>query len=180
MTENLTPAGRFSFAVSVLLGHEGGYTDNPHDHGGRTNFGITQRELDLCHERLGIASDVQHLTQANAETFYYSEWWDKYHYNAVNSLYIATKILDLCVNVGAFEGTLLIQRAVNACGHKLAVDGKFGALTIGALNEVSLHNREDDLKFEIQDEQKWYYEEIVENHPEQKVFLKGWLARAAF
>ena len=180
MTDNLTPAERFSSAVSILLQHEGGYTHDPEDHGGCTNFGIEQRELDLCHARLNLPADVKLLTKQNAEDYYKSEWWDKFNYNAVNSLYLATKILDLCVNVGAFEGTLLIQRAVNACGHKIAVDGKFGGLTIGAINEISLHNREEDLKFEIQDEQKWYYETIVEEHPDQKVFLKGWLARASF
>jgi len=174
----LTPAERYVSAVTALLEHEGGYSNNPADPCGATNFGITQRELTRCYSRLKLPADVKLLTKAQAKIYYKSEWWDKYHYEAINSLYIATKIFDMAVNMGAEQATLLVQRACNACGHNLKVDGILGGKTLGAINEISLHNREEDLKYELQDEQKWFYEHLTEEKPSLKVFLKGWLSRA--
>ncbi len=178
--KKFTPAERYNSAVAVLLNHEGGYTNIPDDPGGATNFGITQRELTRCYARLKLPSDVKKLSMPQAKIYYKAEWWDKYHYEAINSLYIATKIFDMAVNMGASEAHELVQRAVNACGHKVAVDGILGGLTIGAINEISLHNREEDLRYEIQDEQKWFYEHLVEEKPELGIFLKGWLSRASW
>jgi len=176
--EKLTPAERYNSAVIVLLNHEGGYSNHPKDPGGATNFGITQRELTRCYARLKLPSDVKSLTKVHAKIYYKSEWWDKYHYEAINSLYIATKIFDMAVNMGAEEAAILTQRACNACGHNLKVDGILGGKTLGVINEINLHNREEDLKYELQEEQKWFYEHLCEEKPTLKVFLKGWLSRA--
>jgi len=178
MDKILTPAERYNFAVGTLLGHEGGYSNNPADPGGATNFGITQRELTRCYARLKLPADVKLLTKPQAKIYYKFEWWDKYHYEAINSLYIATKIFDMAVNMGAQQAHILAQRACNWCGHDLKVDGILGGKTLGALNEITLHNREEDLKGELINEQKWFYEHLVEEKPTLKVFLKGWLKRA--
>ena len=49
-----------------------------------------------------------------------------------------------------------------------------------AINKIILHGREQDLMDEIVNEQKWFYEYLVDKHPDMKNFLKGWLNRAAY
>lgn len=180
LNKELSAAERFDFAADIVLEHEGGFTDNPRDPGKTTNFGITQRDLTRCYERLSLPNDVMYLTKPQAKIYYKSEWWDKYHYNAIDSLYFATKIFDMAVNIGAKQGHMLTQIACNACGHYLEEDGILGEKTFEAINEICLHNRMDDLKFELQNEQKWHYEYLVEQNPKLKVFLKGWLKRASW
>ena len=176
--DKLTPEKRFDYAVNVVLTNEGGYSDDIDDPGGETNFGITQSDLNDCAKVLNLPTEVNNLTSDDAKRLYRVMYWDKYHYEAINSLAIATKVFDLAVNMGAHQAHILAQRACNWCGHNLEVDGILGGKTIGALNEITLHNREEDLKGELINEQKWFYEHLVEEKPTLKVFLKGWLKRA--
>ena len=172
--------GRFNQAVQVILEHEGGYSDDPDDPGGETNFGIIQRELDTCYQKLELPAYVKNLTVDQAKIYYKSEWWDKYGFNTINSDYIATKVFDMAVNVGAHEAATLVQRAINYCGINLAIDGEFGGLTYGAINLICLHGDEANLKSELKDEQKWFYEHLVEEKPQLKKFLDGWINRAHY
>lgn len=178
----LTPQGRFDFAVNVLLGHEGGYSNDPDDPGGETNFGITQADLnEHMKDITSFPSNVKDLTKIEAEYFYKVVYWDKYNYNAINSLSIATKLFDMCVNMGAHEAHELAQRALGYCGYSsLAVDGILGGHTLAAINEVCLHGREEDLMNELINEAKWFYEHLVEEKPVLKKFLNGWIDRASW
>lgn len=180
-----TPQERFDYAVKPVFEHEGLFSNNPADPGGATNYGISLRFLknhgiDINDDGQIDLMDVKSLTPQKAKAIYKKYWWDKYHYEAINSLAIATKILDMAVNMGAEQATKLVQRAANYCGHNLVVDGILGAKTLAAINEISQHNREQDFMDEIIDEQKWFYEHLAEEKPALKVFLKGWLRRASF
>jgi len=180
MTDTLTPDGRFTFAFNALISHEGGYSNDKNDPGGQTKYGITQSELTKNYKKLGLPQDVKRLTLDHAKIYYKAVWWDTYHYNAINSLAVATKIMDMCVNVGQRQGALLLQRACNNTGHNLKVDGIMGGQTIGAVNEISLHNREEDLLDDLCEEQKAFYELIIGQHPTLKAFQNGWMKRAAY
>lgn len=176
----LTPQGRFNFAVNIILGHEGGYSNDPDDPGGETNYGITQIDLN---EHINLFPDfpknVKDLTKPQAEEFYKKVYWDKYNYNAINSLRIATKIFDMSVNMGAHEAHELTQRALAYCGYShIAIDGILGGITLGAINEICLHGRDQDLINELINESEWFYKHIVEKKPVLEKFLNGWLTRA--
>ena len=178
----LTPQGRFDHAVNIVLEHEGGYSNDPDDPDGETNFGITQAELkEHMKDFTSFPTDVKDLTRIEAEYFYKIVYWDKFHYDAINSLPIATKIFDMAVNMGAHEAHELVQRALGYCGYSnLVVDGVLGGHTLAAINEVCLHGREPDLMDEIINEAKWFYEHLVEEKPILNKFLKGWLVRASW
>ncbi|MBX9704870.1 MAG: hypothetical protein K5Q00_01335, partial [Gammaproteobacteria bacterium] len=45
MSQPITPQERYDYAASVVLLHEGKYTDHPADPGGATNYGISLRFL---------------------------------------------------------------------------------------------------------------------------------------
>ena len=60
-------AGGFPDAVERVLAREGGYSDNPADRGGRTNFGISSGAYpDL---------DVSKLTREQAKEIYKRDYW---------------------------------------------------------------------------------------------------------
>lgn len=182
MNDVLTPQGRFDYAVKVVLNHEGGYSNDPDDPGGETNFGITQADLkEHMNDFSLFPQDVKDLTQIEAEYFYKKVYWDKYNYNAINSLRIATKIFDMAVNMGAHEAHELVQRALGYCGYShLSIDGILGGHTLAAINETCLHGRDQDLMNELINEAKWFYEHLVEKKPKLKKFLNGWLKRASW
>ena len=181
MDDELSPCNRFNYAVNIVLQHEGGYTNDPADPGGKTNFGITEEDLQEHARALNLPLDVKELGKTEAEYFYKKVYWDEYHYDSINSLAIATKIFDMAVNMGAYEAHELVQKALRYCGHsQIEVDGILGAKTISAINEVCLHGREQDLHCELIDEQKWFYQYLVEEKPNLKVFLDGWLKRASW
>ena len=177
----LTPQGRFQYAVNIVLNHEGGYSNDEDDPGGETNFGITHLDLQAHAIELNLPLDVKNLTRIEAEYFYKKIWWDKYNYNAINSLPIATKIFDMAVNMGAHEAHILVQRALTYCGHsEIDIDGILGGKSFGAINEISQHGRQADFRIELINEAKWFYEHLVEEKPVLKKFLNGWLERAAW
>lgn len=177
----LSSQERFDSAVNVVLEHEGGYSNNPKDPGGETNFGITHIDLQAHARELNLPLDVKELTRVEAEYFYKKVYWDEYNYNAINSLPIATKIFDMAVNMGAHEAHELVQRALGYCGYSnISVDGVIGVHTLAAINEVTLHGRESDLMDELVNEAKWFYDYLVEEKPTLKKFLNGWLKRASW
>ena len=58
----------FQKAVQRLLGHEGGYSNDPEDRGGETNFGISSK----AHP--GI--DVKNLKEDEAKQIYLRDYWE--------------------------------------------------------------------------------------------------------
>jgi lysozyme family protein len=164
---------KFKFAIKVVLQHEGGLSENEHDAGGATNWGVSQRFADA--EKLNI--DVKNLTQAEAIAIYKKCFWDKYNYNALKGQYIATKVFDISVNCGPKQAAKMLQIACNDLGlDKVGVDGILGPKTIALANKVDQY----DLLNELREVQKQFYLNLVKNKPENKVFLTGWLFRAAW
>jgi type VI secretion system secreted protein VgrG len=180
MQSILTPQARFEYALNILLQDEGGYSDDVDDPGGATNLGITQEDLIDYHQKLGLPANVKDLTREDAAKFYKIMWWDRFHYEAINSLDIGTKVFDLAVNIGACEAHKLLQRALVRCGYStMTIDGILGPKTIAATNECTLHGREDDLMTELCEGAANYYATITEEDPKLYKFLKGWLRRAS-
>ena len=66
------------------------------------------------------------------EAFYEAQFWNTYEGQLQDP--IAERVLDTAVNRGATSGVKVLQRAVNACGGTLIVDGRWGPLTVAAAN----------------------------------------------
>ena len=169
---------RFDSAVAVVLAHEGGYTNNPADPGGETNYGITSYDLDCAGKSLDLPAEVKDITIDDAKRYYKSQWWDKYNFNAINPLPIATKIFDMAVDMGAHEAFTLVQRALAHTGEPVKVDGILGLKTIAAINELYLFCCDRVFKEELINSSIDFYEQLVAEKPSLKEFLPGWLARA--
>lgn len=64
----------FDEAFALVIGVEGGYTNNPADPGGETKFGISKRRYpDL---------DIKNLTIDQAKVLYKRDYWDEHDLDA--------------------------------------------------------------------------------------------------
>lgn len=85
---------KFGFALGLLFEVEGGYTNDPHDRGGRTKYGIAQNFDGRRHN-----IDVKNITRADAALIYYNDYWIESGANKEN-LYLATAIFNAYVHAG--------------------------------------------------------------------------------
>lgn len=158
----------FDNIFKYLLKVEGGYSDDKYDTGGKTKYGITEVEA----RKYGYTSHMRDLTLDIAEDIYFHKYFKKNRLDEINNGKIALSICDWTVNSGNY-GLTKAQLTLNELGFNLEVDGKFGNKTIQALNEVDV----DKFLNIYHNKQRQFYQNIVRNRPNQKVFLKGWLNR---
>lgn len=122
-------ADTFKQAIEFLLsdGIEGGYTDHPSDPGGKTNLGITQKELAAWRGRAVTEDDVRNLTHDEALDIYHTNYWMKCRCTDL-PLGLDIAVFDCGVNQGPYRAITLLQEAVGA-----KVDGQFGPKTLAAV-----------------------------------------------
>ena len=152
---------KFDDIIKVVLKHEGGYVNDPKDPGGETNFGIAKRS----HPDV----DIKELTEDEAKDIYKEHYWDK---NKVESLPEELRHIyfDMCVNQGKSRAVKILQRAANAKGADLKVDGGLGPKTIGAMEGVELQR--------VRAYRVKYYADLVTRKPILEKFYYGWFRRA--
>lgn len=150
----------FQTAIQVLFQHEGGLVTDPNDSGGTTNFGICQRwNPDL---------DIPNITQAEAETYYFTKWWKEYKLDQINDDDLACYMLDHGVNTGMAAVTCVVQRAIGA-----VVDGIMGPNTIALINARYFPGMLSVIQTGL-----WvHYQKIIEDHPGDAKFRDGWYTR---
>lgn len=165
----------FDLAVEWTLEHEGGWSDNPNDRGGKTRYGITEEVAK------DFGYDVRSLTPHQARSIYRAKYW---RHGELSSQRVATKVFDIGVNAGVSTGTTLLQRAVRRYGGEIEVDGLLGPRTIAAANKME----ETQLLHALVAEQVLYYAAIINNNykvrsaglttKDQSAFCLGWMRRA--
>ena len=115
--------------------------------------------------------DIKNLTKEDAKDIYKKDYWDR---NKVDELPDDLKhiFFDMCVNQGRGTAVKILQRACNAKGADLAVDGGFGPGTKGAIESYkpSLDR--------VRCYRLKHYYDLVNKRPEQERFLYGWYKRA--
>lgn len=113
----------FDDSFTRLLGSEGGYSNNPADPGGATNFGVTQAVA----RANGYAGDMRDFTQAQAKAIYRRLYWDAVKADALPDG-VRFDIFDGAVNSGVGQSVRWLQRAVGA-----EADGVIGPKTLAAV-----------------------------------------------
>jgi lysozyme family protein len=167
---------RFQYAVNVVLEHEGGLSNDKDDKGGITRWGISLRYLELEHidpngDGIIDAHDVRGLTKQEAIDIYKAHWWNKYSYNKIKDLRLATKVFDLAVNAGAVRAHKLLQQAIGT-----TVDGLLGPRTIAITNVQQAGEVLAQLRLEARE----FYLGLIQAKPIYEKYRNGWLARAAW
>lgn len=108
----------FDQAFERLLGHEGGYVNDPRDPGGETNWGISKRSYPNV--------DIKALTQDGAKAIYRRDFWAPVRADELPDL-VRFDVFDAAVNSGVSQSAKWLQRAAG-----VNPDGVIGAQTVAA------------------------------------------------
>lgn len=112
----------FPRALEVVLKLEGGYSDDPRDSGGKTQYGITEKVA----RSFGYSGDMRELTKQTAAEIYKQGYWLNCKCGELPyplSLYV----FDCAVNQGSDAAKKLLQAALN-----VKQDGLIGSVTLAA------------------------------------------------
>lgn len=114
-------------AVAILLRHEGGYSDNPADPGGKTMYGITERVA----RQHGYTGDMRDLPLSVATTIYRKQYWAMIKADDLPDE-LRFHVFDAAVNSGHVQAIKWLQRAAG-----VKDDGIVGPMTLKAAASVS-------------------------------------------
>jgi len=114
----------FRRAIPILLEEEGGLSDDPHDPGGLTKYGISQRSYPHV--------DIRALTPEAASEIYARDFWpacgaEELHWP------LCLFAFDHAVNAGPTAAIRCLQRAAHTPD-----DGRLGPLTLAAVGRAEL------------------------------------------
>ncbi len=111
-------------SLAFVLRWEGGFVDDPNDHGGRTMKGVTQRVYDAWRESKGQPrADVKKIADTEVAAIYSNNYWRKALCPVLQSN-IDMVQFDTAVNMGPNRAVKMLQQAVG-----VAPDGDFGPTT---------------------------------------------------
>lgn len=168
-------------ALTKLFGVEGGFQKDPDDNGNWTGgkAGVGR----LVGTKYGICAasypdeDIPNLTLDRAAAIYERDFWSPLRLSDVQNQTIATEIFDTAVNCGVGTAARIVQSAVNLTNYPepdIAIDGKIGPATIGAVNG---HKSPKAFYKALNGFQFVRYTEIVKANPKQEKFIRSWLGR---
>jgi len=113
----------FDTAFDRLMGHEGGYVNNPRDPGGETNWGVSKRSYP--------GEDIRAMTRERAKMIFRRDFWDRINADRFHDG-VAFQLSDLAYNSGAETAVRLFQRAL-----RVSDDGHWGPISQAAANAMS-------------------------------------------
>lgn len=116
----------FDQVFDRVVGHEGGYVNDPRDPGGETIWGISKRSYPKI--------DIKSLTRDDAKKIYYNDFWLPIRGISHDSMRF--QVFDAAFNHGFGNAIRILQRAVN-----VADDGYWGPVSQDAYDAST----EDDL-----------------------------------
>lgn len=168
--------------IDAIIKKEGGYSNDPEDAGGETNFGINA----VVAKRYGWARPMKELPRAWAVDIYSKLYWDSLLLDEVEKLSpkIAEELADTGVNMGTGRATEFLQRSLNALNNRqkyykdVKVDGAMGGQTLDVL-KAYLQGRgtpgEAVLLKALNCLQGEFYISLAERRNTDEKFLFGWL-----
>lgn len=108
----------FDRAFELIIGHEGGYVNNPRDPGGETKYGVSKRSYPK--------ENIKKMTLERAKQIYKRDFWDPIHGDDLRWP-LNFNVFDGAINSGVRSSVEWLQRALG-----VADDGKLGPITLGA------------------------------------------------
>ncbi len=157
----------YANALAFVLRWEGGFVNDPNDHGGRTNKGVTQRVYDAWRASHNQpAADVAHISDQEISAIYSQNYWQKALCNVLQS-HIDLVEFDTAVNMGPNRAVKMLQQAVG-----VAADGNFGPATKQACDACAA----PDAVARYCEIREALYRRFAQA-PGQDRFLAGWLNR---
>ena len=138
--------------MPFILAQEGGFSDDKNDSGGRTNFGILEREYRAYTGKPN--ANIEHISMDEVFAIYYNKYWLP---SGADNLPEGLNVthFDTAVNLGLSQAATCLKRT-----HRDGWSGK--ALAFAYLADRSA-----------------VYDKIVQAHPQDKAFIHGWDNRLA-
>jgi len=132
----------FQRALSLVLKHEGGWSDHPSDPGGATMKGITLANFRRYVKPSATKDDLRKITDQQVATVYRRYYWDPIA-GAELPDGIDYAVFDFAVNSGPTRAAQYLQKVVD-----VSQDGKIGPATLKAakamLPATVIHNLCDE------------------------------------
>lgn len=113
----------FDTAFDRLMGHEGGYVNDPDDPGGETKWGVSKRSYPN--------EDIPNMTKEKAKVIFRRDFWDQIQADKVFDG-VAWQLSDFAYNSGPRNAIRAYQRALG-----VAPDGNFGPFSLAASQKMS-------------------------------------------
>ena len=157
----------FNKAFDRVIGHEGGFTDDPLD---RANWTSGTCGVGECKgTKYGLAAmtyptlDIRNLTLDQAKAIYKRDWWDKLGMDKYPPA-LAYQMFDASINHGSGRAIQFVQKAVGA-----KADGIIGSKTLAAIDALD----KNDLLLLFLAERLQYFTEVKT----WKTYCTGWTRR---
>jgi len=174
--------------IANTIALEGGYTNNPSDPGGPTNFGITQAVA----RANGYTGDMKALSRDQAIAIYRSQYAIKPGFAAVEAISptIGAELFDTGVNMGPVWPALWFQQCLNAFNSQATLypdipedadkpDGGIGHTTLAAFRSYLQKrgaNAESVMLKALNGLQAARYIDLARQRAANETFVFGWLA----
>jgi lysozyme family protein len=155
-----------------ILKWEGGFVNDPTDHGGATNMGVTLatwRQVGYDKDGDGDidVDDIRKLTIEDATIVLKRFYWDRWKADLIVNQSIADILVDWVWASGRW-GIVIPQRLLD-----VATDGIVGKQTIDAVNSAN----QEEIHQMIIDARKKFIDDLIKRDPSQERFRKGWMNR---
>jgi len=158
-------SARFDACMPFIFKAEGGYSDNPADPGGPTNYGITLATLRAYEGDPNLTADaVKKLSPEKAKEIYRTAYWNRMQCGELPPG-LDLEVFDFGVNSGPAESVKTLQRIVG-----VTQDGSIGPITLAPVGQFNV----DDLISRFAQARLAFYQSL--NMPE---FEQGWATRVA-
>lgn len=158
--------------IEDVIRREGGdkVTNHPNDEGSWTRYGITIETLSQWRNEEATPEDIKNLSKEEAKEIYKHNYYLNPKIDRLPES-IQEFVFDCCVNHGPKTAIIFVQQTCNQNGYPAGKpDGIVGPKTTKAA-----HKFDRQFLDELIDRRENYYYKIVENRPDQAVFLAGWL-----
>lgn len=165
-----TPEILFDRCLAHVLKMEGGFTDDPYDPGGPTNFGITLATL-AAHKRIpldaasrdALLAELKAIPRNLVRDIYLARYWMPSRAPELPPA-LALMHFDASVNHGVTGAAKLLQHALD-----VTIDGEIGPETLGAARSTNI----DQILAAYAEARRDRYRSL----PHVWRFGRGWLAR---
>lgn len=154
-------------AFEEVIKSEGGYVNDPHDHGGETNLGVTKKAWGEYLGRAIADGEMKALTKETVQPFYKKMYWDKCHCDELPGG-LDYAVFDFAVNAGPGRAAKFLQQAVGA-----VADGAIGPGTLAKVKATEPKHALDNFSAA----KSSFYKGLVDRDASQQKFFKGWMNR---
>lgn len=187
MTAAARALSAFMLALAFTLKWEGGFSRDPRDSGGATNYGVSfrfleglpLRESDFDGDGALTWKDVAAMSREDAAGIYERYFWNPCRCGDLPEG-VDMVVFDGAVNMGRRRSATFLQEAVNGLFgvKRLEVDGAIGDRTIGAVRElVDLLGSGKGLLPGLLKQRARFYQDLGSGE-KYAWALKGWMNRA--